>query len=735
MSFLQSIDVWLFRFINGTLQNAFFDRIMPWFSGNVVFFPALVLLAVGLLWKGGARGRLFVGLFALVVLMGDTLLIGPLKEALARPRPFLTLEGVHLLVGRGGSGSFPSSHASTWFAATVVTLVYYPAIWHWVFLTACLVCTSRVYVGVHYPSDVVGGAILGAGYALAILWIAEHGWIRIAGRWLPDLAERRPSLVRWPEKPSDDELSGNISTPPALVLPLSESTWSRLATALILGLFLFRIVFLASSKLELSEDEAYQWLWSKHPALSYFSKPPLITWLHTIGTSLWGDTAFGVRFCAPCISALLSWLVIRFMTGFIGARSAFVLLVLMNLAPLLAVGSILITVDPPMVLFWTAAMVTGWRAIQPGGRTSDWCYTGLWIGLSALSKYAGLYQLVSWALLFCIWPSARPHLRKPGPWLGLLIALASLLPVYIWNSQHGWATVDHVKFNASRAEPWRPTLRFFWDFLGSQSVLLNPILFASLIPAILGFRRIRTYPHLARFLACMGCPVFVGYLFFTFYKRVFPNWIAPSIIPLFCLAALFYHDAFVRGSRWPKYLMVAALSLGLPLVIVLHDTHLIGKITGRPLSVKYDPLRRVRGWNDLAQRVESERQKLLAEGKETFLIAGHYGIAGQLSFYIPAAKQSVPGTALVYYKTSVHPQNQFYFWPGYREQRRGQNALYVHEVDPEDDTDPAAVPKGEAPPDSITSEFRSVKSVAIFPVRHRNQTVRWIQVHACYDLL
>ena len=71
--------------------------------------------------------------------------------------------------------------------------------------------------------------------------------------------------------------------------------------------------YIGSGKIELSEDEAYQWLWSKHPALSYYSKPPLIAYTQFLGTHLWGDTEFGVRFFSPVIAAVLSLLVLRFL--------------------------------------------------------------------------------------------------------------------------------------------------------------------------------------------------------------------------------------------------------------------------------------------------------------------------------------------------------------------------------------------------------------------------------------
>ena len=70
MSWLRSLDVALFRFINETLSNSLFDRIMPFFSGNSVFVPLLVALAAILVWKKGARGRVCLIMLALVICLG-----------------------------------------------------------------------------------------------------------------------------------------------------------------------------------------------------------------------------------------------------------------------------------------------------------------------------------------------------------------------------------------------------------------------------------------------------------------------------------------------------------------------------------------------------------------------------------------------------------------------------------------------------------------------------------------
>src|SRR5207249_3303591 len=140
-------------------------------------------------------------------------------------------------------------------------------------------------------------------------------------------------------------------------------------------------------------------------------------------------TQFGVRFFSPVFAAGLSLLLLRFLAREVPASHAFVSLVIVICAPLLSVGSILMTIDPPLVLGWTAAMVLAWRAIQPDGTTKHWLLAGLAAGLGFLCKYTAGYLLVCWALFFIVWPPARAHLKKPGPWLLLLVFALSTLPV------------------------------------------------------------------------------------------------------------------------------------------------------------------------------------------------------------------------------------------------------------------------------------------------------------------
>ena len=761
MHWIQSLDTALFRFINDTLANPVFDRVMPFASGNKFFAPAIVVAGILLLWKGGRRGRLCVLMAALLIGPGDGLVVNTIKHAIARPRPFVALESVRFLGIRTNPeissqiralripddephtplyhNSMPSAHAANWFAATMILLVYYRRSWRFMLPLACTVAFSRIYNGVHFPSDVLAGAILGAGYAAAGMWLLNSLWHWAGRKWFPLWWEKLPSLVN----PEDQAPKSKVQTKSLT----AASHWLRLGYLMIAATTLAHLAYLGSGAIELSGDEAYQWVWSKHPALSYYSKPPMIACLQYLGTHLWGDTQFGVRFFSPVIGAMLGLLMLRFFAREVSARLGFLLLLILQATPLLAVGSILMTVDPPSVLFWTAAMLAGWRAVQPEGKTSHWCWTGLWMGLGFLSKATELFQLLCWAVFFVLWKPARGHLRRPGPYLALLINLLCSLPVLVWNARHGWSTVAHIAKNGGAGQPWRPTLDFLRDFLGSEALLLNPFFFIPAIWAAIAFWRHGRKDARLVFLFSMGAPLFLCYLLWTFIARVQPNWIAPSVIPLFCLSVL-YWEKFLRDSRRLRILQTVGIVFGLALVTLLHDTSLVEKITGHPLPAKIDPLTRARGNAEMARLTgEARRQLQEKEGKPVFIIGGHYGITGQVSFYLPEARTNIIDQPFVYYLSSDKPENQFYFWPGYHDQRKGQNAIFVREMPLPPLTNGWVSkwlhgetnlnlypPFGFFPPPSLTNEFESVIDLGLRQAVYRGQVFHTIQLFECRNL-
>ena len=751
-AWLQSLDAALFRFINQSLSNPFFDWLMPVLSGNKLFVPAVLIAAALLVWRQKGRGALCVLFILLAVALGDPLIINSIKHAVARPRPFVPMPEAITLVGRTSSFSLPSAHAANMAAAAMVAFLFFRGSWRFMVPLAVGVAFSRVYNGVHYVSDVLLGATLGAGYAALLVWGADRGWQWVGQKWFPLWWARLPSLCQFSSRPASPPQPNSSSQLSTLDSQLRSLHWLRLGYIVIAVCFLARLAYIGSSTIELSEDEAYQWQWSKHPALAYYSKPPGIAVAQWVGTHLWGDTAFGVRFLAPCVTALMSVLLLRFFAREATAKLGLFVVLAATATPLLSVGAVLMTVDCLSVLFWTLAMLSGWQAVRSAEQCPalrPWLWTGLWLALGFLSKNTNAFQLACFALFFGLWKPARQSLRTAGPWLALGIAALAVLPQLVWNAQNGWATVEHLHNRAGLAQAWKFTPNYLIDFVAAELALLNPAFLALIFGGVLttlaalragGFQPPAVAPSstadgdcksparaaaLPVFLLCMGLPLLLGYFLYTLRARVQPNWIVPAVIPLLCLAALQADACWQRGVRSVRAWFIAGLALGLPLVILLHDTNLTGKLFGQPLPPKFDPLNRVRGWKALAETVEVERQKILAaEGKPVFLIGAHYGLTSLLSFYISEAKAGVPHAPVVFYQSSAKPENQYAFWPGYAS-RVGHSAIYVQQLKK------GAQP--EPPPSRLAAEFTRIEDLGTREIQYRGRPSHTVRLLLCRE--
>ncbi len=182
---LYPADSTLFRAVNGGMANPVFDVLMPAITDVRHFYIPYAILFIVLLWKGGRRGRWCALLLGLTVLLTDPISSRVIKEAVLRVRPCSALDDVRLLVGCGAGKSFPSSHAVNNVAAATIIGYFFRKAIPYAFAVAGLVAFSRVYVGVHYPGDILGGAVVGGAMAALVLLIWSRGralWNRRAAR-------------------------------------------------------------------------------------------------------------------------------------------------------------------------------------------------------------------------------------------------------------------------------------------------------------------------------------------------------------------------------------------------------------------------------------------------------------------------------------------------------------------------------------------------------------------------
>jgi len=176
LAWLSEADHWLFLLVNRTGQNGLFDLAMPVLSEKrYALLPAAVLIVL-IGWRGGRRAWPWLAVAGLALALSDS--TGNfLKHLFMRTRPCHIVAGVHLLGGCTQSFSLPSNHAINMAALATVAWLGCPR-WGWPLgILAALVGYSRVYLGVHYPADVLTGFVLGA----AVAWCV----VRVASTFLP----------------------------------------------------------------------------------------------------------------------------------------------------------------------------------------------------------------------------------------------------------------------------------------------------------------------------------------------------------------------------------------------------------------------------------------------------------------------------------------------------------------------------------------------------------------------
>lgn len=170
----------LFRLINGQWQNAFLDWFMPFMTDLQNFRYVLPLLAVWLLLKKKKSAVVFLAFLGLTLAITDPFSSRLLKEWVGRIRPCHLLAEVRLLTDCNTSYSFPSTHAVNVFAAAFFLSQPLKKWSSLCFGIAALVGYSRIYIGIHYPFDVIGGAAVG----VLIAWPMRRLQDQVVARWL-----------------------------------------------------------------------------------------------------------------------------------------------------------------------------------------------------------------------------------------------------------------------------------------------------------------------------------------------------------------------------------------------------------------------------------------------------------------------------------------------------------------------------------------------------------------------
>jgi len=405
----------------------------------------------------------------------------------------------------------------------------------------------------------------------------------------------------------------------------------RYETAVIATLLILIGVRLACAALTpLSFDESLYWLWSKHIAGGYLSHPPINPILIRLGTTLFGNTEFGVRAFGVLLALPAGWAVWRsaailFDDEKVGATAA----LYFNLTLVMAAGSVIATPDNPVVAATAFLLLTLVKLFETG-RGVWWLAIGVAFGIGMLAKYTTIFFAVS----ILVWLLLVPHLRKWlltfWPWIAGAIALAVFSPTLIWNAQHGWASVIY-QYRRLVVDEW--TLRYFGEFFVTQMGLATPPIFVLGVIGLIGLLRGAGGPLGARVLInAMVWPIVIYFIWHTFHGRVEGNWPEPIYVAFAIAAAVAVEKIKWNGvwapiSRWSQRL---AVPVGLGMAACIYLQAVFGFI---PLG-RIDPTARAlgAGWKELGSKIDDMRMQLGAP----IVLTSNYGLTGWLAFYLPS---------------------------------------------------------------------------------------------------
>ena len=438
--------------------------------------------------------------------------------------------------------------------------------------------------------------------------------------------------------------------------PIAARNYFRAALWLIVLGTVFHLAY--STHLELVGDEAYYWLWSRHPDICYLDKGPMVAWFIWAGTALFGQTVFGIRFFAVLLASGTGIAMLLLARRLFSDVVAFWAIVVAAIIPLFAVGASLMTIDTVYVFFWAWAALAFWHA-KDQTRLGPWILTGVLVGLGLLSKYTAFIELISFAA-FCLWDrSSRVHFRRATFWSMVATALLFLLPAIVWNFREHWPTSDWLLRRGGLDERGVIHPEFVLGFLGLQALVISPLFFVGLIGLFFRPSLLKEPRPATAYVALLFLPLFGIYLLLGFHYLGPPNWTAAAYFGGVVLLAAKWLE-LARQHRWARRVSIAALVLAFLETAVLLETRWLN------LPHRLDPLDRARGSRNLAAEVAREQRATDAR----FVIADDYMTAALLAFYLPGQPETfVPITQ--------RPLNQLELWPTYDQRYPYDDALLV----------------------------------------------------------
>lgn len=633
---------WGFASINSTGEY-----LSPVFLHNLTLFgDGLFLVSAVMLIANRNIPLLYCALIAAII---GGLVSQSLKRYFNAERPpaVLDAETFHLVGKAYFSRSFPSGHTLTAFlVATVLACFSQRRITQAaLILTALGVGFSRVWLGVHWFIDILVGGALGIicgliAYSVARRTVSKLPKAVIVFTIILFALTALSTLI----EPNDYAYAQPLifiiailalwRTIKNYLMPSFYQSWVFTKERSLLPVFFavlvvvtcYRLLVILQPHLSLFYDEAYYYHWSLTPDLGYYSKPPVVAWLISLGTLVAGHTVFGVKLSAALLYSLSGYII--YLTGKkVASTKAGVIAGLVYLsAPVVGFNSVFITTDAPLIFFWSLSLYLFVSAIE-SATFWRWLALGIAVGLGMLSKYTMAALPLSLFIYLLVDKKQRTLLARYQPWLAAIVAGLIFSLNLWWNSQHDWISFAHTS-EISQQDTASINVAGFLEFLAGQTFVLGPVWAWLAIRLVWRRKRLSSelkpefsYTSKVFLFATLGILIIISLQALS--SRAFINWAAPWIVGCSLLIGVYASSVRISG-----YLRAGLITHLLLLSAFYHWPQLLNQLQIEP-SRKNNPYQRLAGWDALAQKI----QPFLEEQPNAILASDSRDILAYVGFH------------------------------------------------------------------------------------------------------
>lgn len=330
---------------------------------------------------------------------------------------------------------------------------------------------------------------------------------------------------------------------------------------------------------------------------------------------------------------------------------------------------------------------------------------GISTGLALFSKYTAVFIIFSVFLYLLFSKKNRRWLLSKEPYLALILAILVFSPVIIWNAQNNWAS---FLFQSSRraGELASFSTWHFFGYLGAQIGVISPLIYLSLIYAIIKSGMIGFKEKNEKFLLCFfwSFPIILFFTLLATKYWVKMNWVSAGYFSASISGVALFFQFSEKGKNWAKIWGISALIVSLIFVVIAHILPVMKSI---PVSSSVDTLT---GWKELAKRVEKEKSTM----REGTMVVGYgYKVPSEIAFY----------TSQETYSNNIVGENglQFDFWSNPND-FLGKDAVFVYDQR-----------ERYKNPENLKKFFASVEELEPLQIYRGGKVLTTFHIFKCYE--